>query len=129
MKEKLRTVVRNDFKFRVFLNRFGGLVVRQPHPRRRNVTTSIVRFKKSHIRKHLTQNGEPQRYSWGTQRKKTTAFRSERHGCLPLFSYSSPSPSPISPLVSALLAKWLRRRPRERQASASTFTCAGDFSV
>ena len=24
----------------------------------------------SHIRKNLTKNGEPQRYSWGTQKKK-----------------------------------------------------------
>ena len=40
------------------------------HPRRRNVTTSMVGFKNGHIRKNLTQNGEPQRYSWGTQKKK-----------------------------------------------------------
>ena len=32
VKEKLRTEVRNKFKFRVFVNRLGGLVVREPHP-------------------------------------------------------------------------------------------------
>ena len=37
---------------------------------RRNVTTSMVGLKNGHIRKNLTQNGEPQRYSWGTQKKK-----------------------------------------------------------
>ena len=40
------------------------------HPRRRNVTTSMVGFINGHICKNLTQNGEPQRYSWGTQKKK-----------------------------------------------------------
>ena len=41
------------------------------YPRRRNVTTSMVGLKKTgHIRKNLTQHGESQRYSWGTQRKK-----------------------------------------------------------
>ena len=39
-------------------------------PRRRNVTTSMVGLKNGHIRKNLTQNGEPQRHSWGTQKKK-----------------------------------------------------------
>ena len=40
------------------------------HPRRRNVTTLMVGLKKNgHIRKNLTQSGEPQRYSWGTQKK------------------------------------------------------------
>ena len=29
-----------------------------------------IKKKKNHIRKHLIQNGEPQRYSWGTQEKK-----------------------------------------------------------
>ena len=36
------------------------------HPRRRNVTTLMVGLKNGHIRKNLTQSGEPQRYSWGT---------------------------------------------------------------
>ena len=40
------------------------------HPRRRNVTTLMVGLKNGHIRKNLTQSGEPQRYSWGTQKKK-----------------------------------------------------------
>ena len=29
-------------------------------------------IKNGHIRKNLTQNGEPQRYSWGVQKKKKT---------------------------------------------------------
>ena len=40
------------------------------HPRRRNVTTLMVWLENGHIRKNLTQSGEPQRYSWGTQQKK-----------------------------------------------------------
>ena len=40
------------------------------HPRRRNVTTSMVGLKNDHIRNNLTQNGEPQRYSWEMQKKK-----------------------------------------------------------
>ena len=40
------------------------------HPRRRNVTTLMVGLKNGHIRKNLTQSGEHQRYSWGTQKKK-----------------------------------------------------------
>ena len=40
------------------------------HPRRRNVTTLMVGLKNGHISKNLTQSGEPQRYSWGTQKKK-----------------------------------------------------------
>ena len=39
------------------------------HTLRENVTTSMVGLK-SHIRKILTQDGEPQRYSWGMQKKK-----------------------------------------------------------
>ena len=34
------------------------------------MTTSVVGLKNGHIRKHLAQNGQPQRYSRGTQRKK-----------------------------------------------------------
>ena len=35
----------------------------QPHPRRQNVTTSMVGLKNGHICKNLTKNGEPLRYS------------------------------------------------------------------
>ena len=45
------------------------------HPRRRNVTTLMVGLKNGHIRKNLTQSGEPQRYSWGTQKKKKTTTK------------------------------------------------------
>ena len=34
------------------------------------MTTSKVGLKNGHIRKMFTQNGEPQSYSWGTQKKK-----------------------------------------------------------
>ena len=34
------------------------------------MTTSMVGLEDGHIRKHLTQNGEPQGFSWGTQKKK-----------------------------------------------------------
>ena len=40
------------------------------HPWRWNVTASMVGLKKSHIRKNLTQNGEPQRFSWGRRRRR-----------------------------------------------------------
>ena len=39
-------------------------------PRRRNVTTSMVGLKNSHIRKNLTQNSEPQRYIAGERRRR-----------------------------------------------------------
>ena len=45
-----------------------------PNPRRRNATTSIqsmVGLKNGHIRKNLTQDDEPRRYSWGMQKKKS----------------------------------------------------------
>ena len=35
------------------------------HPRRRNVSTSMVGSKNGHICKHLTKNSEAQRYSRG----------------------------------------------------------------
>ena len=38
--------------------------------RRRNVTTSMVGLKNGHIRKTLTQNGNPQRHGWGTHWRK-----------------------------------------------------------
>ena len=40
------------------------------HSRRRNVTSSMIGLQNGHICKYLTQNGEPQRSSWGTQKKK-----------------------------------------------------------
>ena len=39
------------------------------HPRRRNVTTSMVGLKNGHICKNLIQNGEPQTYSWAHRRR------------------------------------------------------------
>ena len=44
------------------------------HPRRWNLTTSVVGLKKGHIRKKFTQNGGPERCSWGTQKKKASSF-------------------------------------------------------
>ena len=41
----------------------------KPHPRRRNVNTTMVGLNNGNIRKNLTQNGEPKRSSWGTQKK------------------------------------------------------------
>ena len=40
------------------------------HPRRQDVTTSMVGLKNGHIRKNLTQNGEPQRNSWERRRRR-----------------------------------------------------------
>ena len=40
------------------------------YPQRQNVTTSMVGCRNGHICKNLTQSGEPQRYSWGTQKQK-----------------------------------------------------------
>ena len=42
------------------------------HPRRRNVTTLMVGLKKKTVTyaKISPKSGEPQRYSWGTQKKK-----------------------------------------------------------
>ena len=48
------------------------------HPWRWNVTTSVVGLKNGHIRKSLTQNGEPQRHSWGTQKKEKDMQCGER---------------------------------------------------
>ena len=41
-------------------------------PQRQNVTTSMVGLRIGHLRKNLTQNGEPQRQSisWGTRRRR-----------------------------------------------------------
>ena len=40
------------------------------NPRRWNVATSIVGFENGHLRKNLTQNSEPQRYSWEHRRRR-----------------------------------------------------------
>ena len=45
------------------------------HPRRWNVTTSMVGLKNSHIRKNLTQIGEPQIYVAGERRSSATFGR------------------------------------------------------
>ena len=47
-----------------------GRINHIPHPQRRNVITSMFGLQNGHIRKNLTQNGEPQKYNWGTQKKK-----------------------------------------------------------
>ena len=40
------------------------------HPQRWNAATSMVGLHNGHKCKNIAQNGEPQRYSWGTQKKK-----------------------------------------------------------
>ena len=40
------------------------------HPRRWNVTTSMVGLENGHISTNFTQNGEPQRYSWERWRRR-----------------------------------------------------------
>ena len=40
------------------------------HPRRQTVTTSMFGLKNAQIRKNLTKNGEPQRYSWERRRRR-----------------------------------------------------------
>ena len=87
------------------------------HPRRRNVTTSMVGLKKNkqtkqtnkqtknknkngQIRKNLTQNGEPQKHSSGTQKKKELC--------------SSLHTSNIV-MRAASWAQWFRLLPQERQ--------------
>ena len=40
------------------------------HPWRQNVTTSMVGLKNGYICNNLTKNGEPQRYSWESKRRK-----------------------------------------------------------
>ena len=39
-------------------------------------------IKDGHIRKNLTQNGEPQRYSWRPQKKNTHRFETQRMKCV-----------------------------------------------
>ena len=48
-------------------------MVYQPsnHPQRLNVTNSMARLKNSHTIKTLTQNCEPQRYSWACKTRRT----------------------------------------------------------
>ena len=46
------------------------------HPRRRNVTTSVVGSKTCQLRKDVAQYGEAQRCGWGAQKKKM-----KRSGC------------------------------------------------
>ena len=48
------------------------------YPWRRNMTTSMVGLKNGHMRKYLTQNGEPQRPSWGGQKKKYGRMAGQR---------------------------------------------------
>ena len=49
------------------------------HPRRRNVTTLMVELKNGHTQKsHPPKIGEPQRYSWGTQKKKKNTVDTEK---------------------------------------------------
>ena len=50
------------------------------NPRRWNVATSMVGLKSSHICKNLTKDGEPQRSSWGTQKKKKKSGQSDWKG-------------------------------------------------
>ena len=73
---------------------------RSGHPRRRNVTTSVVGLRNGHICNNFTKNGEPQRSSWGTQKKNGRA---------------------------ASLASWSRRPPRERKIPGSNPVCDGIF--
>ena len=45
----------------VYPHGLNTVVLNWIYPQIRNVTTSMVGIKNSHIRKHLTNNGEPQR--------------------------------------------------------------------
>ena len=91
------------------------------HPRRRNVTTLMVGLKTKNKKRSHTQkshpppqkkkkkNGEPQRYSWGTQKKKKNVR------CF------------LSPLLDRLVGLVVRRLPRERKVPGSNPACAGIF--
>ena len=68
------------------------------HPRRQNVTTFIVQLKNGHMRKNLTQNDVPQRYSWEHRRRRSKGmldytwrifFFQEYGQKSPTFSFSS----------------------------------------
>ena len=57
----------------------GWMPVAKTHPvctihEDRNGTTSVVGLRNGHICKNVTQNGEPQRSSWGTQKKNWWIF-------------------------------------------------------
>ena len=52
------------------------------HPRGRNVTTFMVGLRNDHIRKNLTPNGEPQRYSWETEKEEGVALGYRRRSPL-----------------------------------------------
>ena len=90
------------------------------HPRRRKVTTSMVGLKKQankqngRLRKNLTQNGEPQIYSWEC-RRRLAYFQPDS----PLPSPPPPPPPPIPPDLSCALdfqgyplgKEWANPRP------------------
>ena len=57
---------------KLFLYTLLEFLNNKKHPRRWNVTASMVGLKNGHIRKNLTQNGEPQYYSWECRRRRTT---------------------------------------------------------
>ena len=63
------------------------------HPRRWNVTTSVVGLRTGHIRKNLTKSGEPQRYSWGRQKKKKNLHTQQ--GCTREAMEQNPAPENI----------------------------------
>ena len=44
------------------------------HPRRQNLTTSMVGWKHGHIHKNVTKNGEPQTSSWESKRRRRRQF-------------------------------------------------------
>ena len=44
------------------------------HPWRGNVTISMIGLENGYISKHLTQNGEPQRYSWEHRRRSLLSW-------------------------------------------------------
>ena len=54
------------------------------HSRRRNVTTLMVRLKKKTVTyaKISPKSGEPQRYSWGTEKKKKNVQDNDNYKCI-----------------------------------------------
>ena len=59
------------------------------NPGRRNVTTSVVGLGNNQICKNLTQNSEPQRSSWQTQKRKKMHFRysGDVHFCVDSYNW------------------------------------------